>query len=274
MPMETDQQLGDSEELEDQQDPNLGDEDPDESPDDEDEDEDPDSSGDEGDGAEGGGGDDEDPDGGTPKEPAVPLTGRALVEALFNDEDAKGALQDALADYQRQMSEQANSREEAEKFQKLIDDGDYEGIGRIIIERQQTEAARATVTDALTQEVFNPVYRQLFAQPEMQDLTAEDKERLHLSKFKNHAEHVVALQDFISNKRGKATFDEAVKRGVEEALTAERNKASAEKAKTSSLGARSPVAAGPVNGPQSSADLLKSGLRALINPDDSGDDDE
>lgn len=262
--LDDEQELGDHEGADDE---------PDEDEDDE-ADDSGDTSDDEGDDAEGGGGEPAAGDDKPAGEPVVALTGRALVEALFNDEDAKGTLADALSEYQRQLDEQAASKEEAEKFQKLIEDEDYEGIGKIIIERQREEAARSTVTEAVTQEVFNPVYRKLFAQPEMQDLTAEDKEKLHLSKFENHADHVAAIQDFISTKRAKSNFDEAVKKGVEEALLAEKNKASAVKAKGPSLAGRAPVSAGTATGATSSASLLKSGLRALINPDDSGDDDE
>lgn len=259
-------------ELEDQE---LGDhEDADEEVEDENEENPDDQSDEEGDDAEGGGGDSENPDGDTQDKPAVALTGKALVDALFNDQEAQQTLNDALQEYQRQLAEQANNREAAEKFQKLIDDEDYEAIGKIFVDERAAQAARQTATEAVSEEIFTPVYRKLFAQPEMQTLTDEDKAKLHLSQFDNHADHVAAIQDYISTKRAKNDFDAAVKAGVEEALTAERNKASAAKAKAPSLAGRVPGSVGQTQGATSSADLLKSGLRALINPDDSGDDDE
>lgn len=260
--------------LDDDDEQELGDhEGADEEPDDDEDDvDDTGEPGDEGDDAVGGGGDDSE-EASSEEKPVVALTGKALVDALFQDPDAQASLGDALAEYQRQMAEQAGRREEAEKFQKLIDDEDYESIGKIIIDQQRETAARATVTEAVTQEVFNPVYRKLFAAPEMQNLTAEDKANLHLSKFENHADHVAAIQDYISTKRAKSDFDKAVEAAVEERLTAEKNKGTAAKAKVSSLSGRSPVAAGPAVGVTSSKDLLQAGLRALINPDDSGDDD-
>ncbi len=265
--LDDEQELGDAEDADDEVD---------------DEDEEPDAlsyeDDDEDDDAEGGGDEAEDSDGKPEVESVVALSGKALLDALFSDAEAQTSLVDAVQEYQRQLAEQEGQREQAEKIQKLIDDQDYEAIGKLYVDQEAENKAlaqaKALVSGTVTTEVFGPVYKKLFAEPEMAEVADEDKVRLNVGNFENHADHIRAIQDYISTKRAKTDFDTAVKAGVEEALTAERNKKSAALAKTSSLSGRSPQSVGTATGKQTSSDLLKSGLRALINPDDSGDDDE
>lgn len=199
-------------------------------------------------------------------------TGKDLLDMLAGDDEAKTLMSRALeeARVQREADEQA--RKDQEEFQALIDAKDYSAIGERLVERQVKEKARSEVADDVLKEQFEPVYTRLLAQPEMADLTAEEKESLNPRKFKNDAEYVTGIQDFIANKRFEARINTEVEKRFKARLEAKGNEEVAAKAKVS-VGA-TPKGVGD-NGMKhmSSADKIRSGLRAIINPDADGDDD-
>lgn len=215
---------------------------------------------------EGGGGAEDDPDEGDSKEPVVPLSGLAQLQALLEDPEIQSTLGDQVAEYQRTMALEAERKTEAEAFQKLIADEDWEAVGKAVVSRSQESEARKAVSSEVQQEIFKPVYAELFAQPELQTLTAEDKLALHLDNFKSPAAHVAAISGFIQQKRSSADFDARVKAGVEEALAAEKNRAAAAKAKDPVLAGRSPSPIGLTTGKVTSASLLQEGWRSILNP--------
>ena len=220
----------------------------------------------------GGGGDEGDPDG-EPKTPVVPVSGFEQLRTLLADPEISSTLQEQIAEYQARLRAEADTAAEAEAFQKLIQDGDLEGVGKIVVERMQTDAVKGQVRDAVTKEMFTPVYTELFAQPELQTLTAEDREKLNIDNFASPAAHVAAIGTFIAQKRFDAAVAAKVKEGVAEALAAEKNKAASEKVKAPSLAGRSPAPMGVIQPKVTSADLIREGLRGIIGikPDD---DDE
>lgn len=246
-----------------------------EDPEDEDEDDeevdDPDESGDTEEGTEVGGGDGGEPDGAAAS--GANLSGIEQLQQLLKDPDVAQTFQDQIADYQARMAAEAASTQEAEAFQKMIDDEDWEGVGKAVVARREHEAVTSVVKDQVTKEMFTPVYQELLAQPEMQKLTAEDRETLHLSKYPTPAAHVAAITSYIAGKRYEAQLAEGIRKGVEEALTAEKNKGTSEKAKAPSLAGRTPASLGVSQPKLSSADLIRSGLRGIIDPTATDDDD-
>lgn len=227
------------------------------------------------DNAEGGGGDEGEGDNPEdPKEPVVPaLTGKALIDALTQDEEAQSVFQSMVAEYQRQQAAEAASQEEREAFDKMVADEDWEGIGKAVIAKQQRDAARESVAEEIRAAEYRPVYQELLSQPEMQTLTAEDREALHVSKYPSSAAHIKAMTEFILGKRAEAAIEAEVQKRVAAAREADKNREGASKAKTPSLAGRAPTPLGPVGERANSADLIRAGLRGIINPD-ADDDDE
>ncbi len=241
---------------------------------DEEEVDDTDEDGDEADeGTEVGGGAEGEPDGEQP-DAGEPVSGLAQLRALLEDPEIQTTLQDQIADYQARMAQEAMSKQEAEAFQKLIDEEDWAGVGKAVVERNRQVAAQAQARDAVTKELFTPVYRDLLAQPEMQKLSAEDKAKLQVDNFPNHAAHTTAIASYIAEKRFEAQMETEVAKRVEAALTAEKNKETSGKAKAPSLAGRSPASIGVVQPKLSSADLIRSGLRGIIGMNDNDDGDE
>lgn len=223
-------------------------------------------------GTEVGGGDDpENPDGDS--KPSGTLSSYAQLQALLQDPEVQSTLTEQVADYQARMAAEAASTQEAEALQKMIADEDWEGVGKAVVTKAQQDTARTTVKEELTREMFSPVYADLFKQPEMQTLTAEDRERLHVDKFPNNAAHVAAVSGYIAEKRFNAQVEAEVTKRVATAIEAEKNKDTSVKAKAPSLAGRTPAAVGVVQPKLSSADLIRSGLRGIIGMNTDGDDD-
>lgn len=166
----------------------------------------------------------EDPldEGDTPKPVAAP-TGRDLVDLLTADPEAQKILDTRFENAVKELRKNQTTQAEAKEFQTLIDEGNYAEVGKRLVARQNEQSARETVTDEILSEVFTPVYERLLAQPEMKKLTAEDRERLDMNKFSSDADYVVAIQDFIHEKRSAAVIKAEVDRQVKEALDSSKN---------------------------------------------------
>jgi len=244
----------------------------DEDPEDEDEDDELEDSSDTETGNEVGGGGAEDPNEETA--PVTPMSSWAQFQELLKDPEVAQTFQDTVADYQARMTVEAALKQDAEALQKMIDDEDWEGVGKAVVERTRRDAVQKEVREAVVGDMFRPVYTELLSQPEMQNLTAEDREALHIDKFNgNHAAHTTAISSFIAKKRYDAEVAEAVKKGVADALEAEKNKGSSEKAKAPSLAGRSPASLGVVQPKVTSADLIREGLRGIVGTQ-TADEDE
>lgn len=218
-----------------------------------------------------GGGEGESPDGEKPS--GATLSGFEQLQQLLKDPEVQQTFQETLADYQARMAASAASEQEAEAFQKMLDDEDWEGVGKAVKAQRTQETVEAAVRTKLTQELFTPVYQSIFAEPEMQKLTAEDREKLHLDNFPSPAAHVAALKEFVAGKRFEAQVEAEVAKRVESAMEAAKNKEAAGKAKAPTLAGRSPAPVGVIQPKLSSSDLIKSGLRSIIGETNSDDDD-
>lgn len=200
------------------------------------------------------------------EKPVVAPKGKDLVDLLTEDPEAQQILDKKFEDAVRKLRAEQTSKAEAEEFQALIDKGDYAEVGKRLVTRQQEQAARETVTDEILNEVFTPVYERLLAQPEMKNLTAEDRERLDLNKFSSDADYVVAIQNFINEKRAEKTIQAEVDRRVKEVLESKSNQQVAGKVAEPSLSA-SPASTEQSSGPRrSSSERLHDGFIKAFGP--------
>lgn len=202
-------------------------------------------------------------------------TGKALIDLLAGDGEAQTLLTSTLQSMLQEQSRTAAAKEQAEEFQKLIKEGDYAEVGRRVIERTQTEQERERISDEVLQGVFQPVYADLLAQPEMKALTAEEKLSLDPSKYDSDAHYVRAITSFIEGKRYEAKVEAEVERRIKTRDEAEANRKTAALAGSKSSGAM-PGASGPGGANRTSGDLIREGLRTLYggNTATDGDDDD
>lgn len=201
-----------------------------------------------------------------PADGAVRPTGQDLINLFAEDPVAQRLMATALENLRSEEAANEKARADAEAFRELIEKEDYAGIGQQLVERHRKEQARSEVAEDVLREQFAPVYTKLFAQPEMQNLTADEKASLNPQKFGSDAEYVTELQNFIANKRYEAKIEAEVERRLTTRRTAAENEAVAAKAKKATVGA-TPGASGEATLYKSSADKIKAGLRAMIDPD-------
>lgn len=228
------------------------------------------------DAAEGDEGEDGDDDAAVEQTPApVTLSGKALLDALVSDPEAKQMLASTVQSLRLSQEQQAVTAREAEEFQALIDAGDYATVGQKVVQKAQLEQARAQVAEDILRAEYAPHYAELLAQPELKGdaLTAEEKLALAPSNFPNDASYIRALERHVTTKRFNATMEAEVTRRIAERDKAAKNDKSAGKASRAVVAA-SPGSLGGTTGKRSSADLIRSGLRATFLADQSDDDDD
>lgn len=237
------------------------------------------SAGDEGesDDTEGGSGDSEGDADEDDLEPAaegtvVPPTGKAILDLLASDEEAQAIFSQTINNMMAENARTAEAQKEAAEFQELIKNGDHAEIGRRVLERATAQQNRSQIADEVLRETFQPVYTELFAQPEMQELTAEEKETLNPQKYASDAHYVRAVTEHIQTKRFNKAVEAEVEKRIKSRDEAAKNRKTADVAKTRSVGA-SPSATQPSN-VTNSRGLIAAGLRGFLGESTAESDDE
>jgi hypothetical protein len=166
------------------------------------------------------GGEQASPDSGGLEVPKPP-TGQALVDLLRDDPDAQKVIQQGLDKWLTDAAASAAAKEEQEEFQKLIQSGDFEAIGKKYVEGLSEKAIRERVEV----DVYGQVYQALFKQPELLDtnLTAEDKVRIDHTQYDSDDEYIRVLTDFIAEKRAGVSVDERVNKTLNERIETLKN---------------------------------------------------
>lgn len=216
-----------------------------------------------GDAEVGGGEEPGEPDGEQPGESSVPRpTGRELLELLAQDSTAQELMQAGLAELQARQAAEAAAKKDAEQFAELVKNEDYAGIGQAVVERQRKQEARASVKDDILHEEFDGVYKDIFAQPELQNLSAEEREKYAARNFPNDAAYVRALSHLISEKRAEARIEAEVEKRVKTRLEAGKNADTARKAATA-VG-KTPAVVGEGGASMSSSDRIRRGFATVF----------
>lgn len=202
-------------------------------------------------------------EGETPKPEVTKPTGKDVLELLASDPEAQTLMASTLQQIMQENARSADAQAQAKEFQDLIDKGDYAEVGRRIVERTQSSAAREQVADEVLKEVFQPVYADIFAQPEMKELTTEDKEALAPAKFDSDAHYVRALEGFLQTKRFNKAVEAEVEKRIKTRDEASGNRETARTARTKSPAATA-SAVGATTGRSSSGARISAGLQHLF----------
>lgn len=198
----------------------------------------------------------------SPEASVVPPTGKAILDLLASDEEAQAIFSQTIQNMMAENARTAEAQREAAEFQELIKNGDHAEIGRRVLERATAQQTRSQIADEVSREMFQPVYTELFGQPEMQNLTAEEKEALDPRKAANDAQYVSTVTRFIENKRFEKRVEDEVAKRLKARDEAEGNRKAASTAKRTSVGA-SPAATSPT-AVTNSRGLIASGLRGVF----------
>lgn len=204
---------------------------------------------------------------------SVAPKGEDLIKLLAGDTEAQSKLASTFQQMMLENARAAEAQEQAKEFQELIDKGDFAEVGKRIVERQQVQATRESVADEVLKEVFQPVYAELFSQPEIKELSAEERQALDPKRFASDAHYVRALTEHIAGKRFSKAVDAEVQKRLKTAQEAEANRKTAEGTRTKSI-AGTPAASAAGSGRASSGDLIRRGLSAAFGGGSSDDGDE
>lgn len=197
-------------------------------------------------------------------EQAAPkLTGKDLLEQFQTDPEAQKLVQAQLQNWLADASATAEAKKEQEAFQELLKSGDYEEIGKRWVQAESEKAIQSKAEDAALTKAYGDVYGRLFKELETYQLTDAEKAEIAPEKYTADAEYVLALSEFIANKKSGSSVETMVDKRVEEKLTTLRNMKSA-KAATDPSPSTLPAATGPTSGKETSRSLISDGFREYL----------
>ncbi len=177
-----------------------------------------------GDGQQGDGGDGDNKEG-EPQDQAP--TGESLLDLFRRDPKAQALVREQAQAWADSQQTVAAAQKAQTEIDGLIEDGDYEELGKRFAKDTVTNRAGKVQADAALQEAFGGVYRELFALPELQNLTTEEKSKIDASKFTNDADYIPALLQLVVSKRTAGTLDKTVEDMLTEKLKVLENMAGA-----------------------------------------------
>lgn len=193
------------------------------------------------------------------------LTGQDLLKEFQENPEAQKLVQSQLNEWLKQASAQADAKKEQDKFQKLVEDGDYEAIGKRYVEAEAEKVITSKAEEAALTKAYGEVYGSLFKELEQHQLTEEEKSGIAPEKFQTDAEYVLALSNFIAQKKSGNSIDQLVDKKVEEKLTTLKNMKSATVANGNSPSALPGGLGGTAaGGKESSRSLIAEGFREIL----------
>lgn len=202
-----------------------------------------------------------------PAEVTAPkLTGQALLDEFKTNPEAQSLVQAQLDAYLRDASAKADAQKQKEEYDRLIAEGDFEEIGkRYVTAQKDTEVRTAVEQEALTK-AYGEVYTKLFNELNAFELGEEDKVKIAPERYATDAEYVLALSNFISEKKSGSSIEALVDQRVEEKLEALRNMKSAQAATATSVSSALPsgTATAGNGGKETSRSLIQDGFHEYL----------
>lgn len=190
-------------------------------------------------------------------------SGADILALLAGDEEAQQLLQATYQQMQQEHAATEAARAEQEEFKQLVEKEDYAEIGRRIVDRSRDSATREEVSTQALQQEFQPVYQTLFAQPELKELSQEQKAELAPNKFANDASYTLALQAAILNKRWEKQLESEVDKRIKQRDEASKNRRTADEVKRGNI-ASGTAASGTTPVRQDSKSLISMGLKEAL----------
>lgn len=199
-----------------------------------------------------------------PESSGEKLTGQRLLEQFQTDPEAQKLVRAQLDNWLKEASASADTKREQDEFQKLVDSGDFEEIGRRYVETDKQKKVASQVEEQATLKAYGEVYGQLFKQLETFTLTDDEKAALQPEKYESDAAYVLALSDAIAQKKVGQTVDERVTKTVDEKLTTLKNMKSAARATDGSVSNLPGGLGGSAGEVTSSRGLIQEGFREIL----------
>jgi hypothetical protein len=228
-----------------------------------------------GDGQQGEDGDGEQKDDGKTEDPPQ---GESLLDLFRKDPQAQALVRQQAQEWVNSQQSAAAAQKAQQEIDGLIEDEDWEELGKRWAKDTVTNRAGKQQADAALQEAFGNVYQQIFALPELQNLTDEEKAKIDASKFTSDADYIPALLELVVEKRSGTDLESRVNDMLNEKLTALKNMADGKNNASGGSGPNVPSGSqGKSLEGKSSRELLTMGLSEELEkagyPSGSPDDD-
>ena len=192
--------------------------------------------------------------------------GQDIIELFKSSPEAQELVRNSISRTLQEASAKAEAQKEQEEFKQLLESGDYAEIGRRYVQTETERSIRSKVEDEATTKAYAEVYGGLFRELDKLNLPPEDKAKTTPEAFgvQTDADYVLALSQFISDRKAGVNIEAEVKRRTEENLLAIKNERAARAAKSTSVSALPGAVEGASGERASSKSLIAEGLRELL----------
>lgn len=197
--------------------------------------------------------------------PSPKLTGQDLLKEFQSNPEAQQLVKTQLDTWLAEASARADAEHQSQEFQKLVETGDFEEIGRRYVTAESEKAIRTKAEEEALTRAYGDVYSRLFKELESFPLSPEEKQHIAPEQYTTDAEYVLALSSFIAEKKSGVDFDQRVDAKVEETLTTLRNMKAGVVAgapSVSTLPGGTPST--DSNRPQTSRNLIQDGFHEIL----------
>jgi hypothetical protein len=139
----------------------------------------------------------------------------------FTDPAVRRLIQEEMAQTVSALQGEAAAREQRTRINKLIEDEDFETLGKEVATAAQQQARLAEAMETVRQDFYGTTFAQLVsAIPELVNIDEEGKQELDPSKFGSDADYLVALTEYVAEKRTGAKAHAEAQKTLEDLAAA------------------------------------------------------
>lgn len=189
------------------------------------------------------------------------VVGKDLIESLRHDPEAQAIMKQELDRWVKEASASAEAKKQQEEFQKLIEEGDYEEIGKRFVSEQQSKAVRTAAQEEALTRAYSSIYGKLFGELDKYELTDAEKLAMQPTNFDTDESYILHLSTLAASKRAGDDIEQRANKRAEEILQALANQKAAEAAGGGSPSNIPGATETAGNRNESSRDLISSGFR-------------
>jgi hypothetical protein len=145
------------------------------------------------------------------------------VEArkAFTDPTVRRLVQGEMYQTLSALQGEVAAKEQRARVNKLIEDEDFETLGKEVATAAQQQTRLSEAMDAVRQDFYGSTFAQLVsAIPELANIDEAGKQQLDPSKFGSDADYLVALTEYVAEKRTGAKAHAEAQKTLEDLAAA------------------------------------------------------
>lgn len=187
----------------------------------------------------------------------------------FSDPEVQKQLAPLFESWVDEQKNKADREKSVAELDGLVEEENFEELGKRFAQEFSQAKTRGKVQTEVLSDFLGKYYNQVFQSPLLQNLTAEEREKLDPRKYQDDISYLVALNDFMVGKGKTLTVEEQVEQRVAERLKAIENGEVGERVSGAAAVTGAPGAVKPTNAKldptkTKAKDLLRAGFNELI----------